>query len=60
MQLRTGDLVSLNAAHAGIERIEKLYSAKNSEAEVRPEIAIDDRRKIIDVVFRVKETAKGN
>ena len=60
MQLRTGDLVSINAAHAGIERIEKLYSAKNFEAEVRPEIAIDDQRKIIDVVFRVKETAKGN
>jgi len=60
MQLRTGDLVSINRAHAGIERIQKLYGAKNFAAEVRPEIAIDDQRQIIDVVFRVKETSKGN
>jgi beta-lactamase regulating signal transducer with metallopeptidase domain len=60
MQLRTGDLVNISAAHSGIERIQKLYSAKNSSAEVTPEIAIDDQRHMIDVVFRVKETPNAN
>jgi len=60
MNIHTADLVDVSAVHAGIERIRKLYEAKNSGAEVMPEIAFDDQRQIIDVVFRVKETPKGN
>jgi outer membrane protein assembly factor BamA len=58
--MRRGDVVNLCEAHGGMERIKKLYSAKNVEAEVTPEASIDDERHIIDAIFRVKETAKGS
>ena len=58
MNARTGDLVNVSAVHAGIERIKRLYVERNSSAEVTPQIAIDDQRNIIDVIFRVKETGK--
>ena len=60
IHLRRGDVVNLSEAHEGMERIKKLYSAKNVEAEVTPEASIDDERHIIDAIFRVKETAKGS
>ena len=60
IHLRRGDVVNLCETHGGMERIKKLYSAKNVEAEVTPEASIDDERHIIDAIFRVKETAKGS
>jgi beta-lactamase regulating signal transducer with metallopeptidase domain len=60
IHLRSGDVVNLSEAHEGMERIKKLYGAKNFGAELVPEVSIDDQRHIIDAVFRVKETAKGS
>jgi len=58
VNVHSGDLVDVSAVHQGIARIKKLYAERNSSAEVMPQIAIDDQRNIIDVIFRVKETAK--
>lgn len=60
IHLRSGDLVNISEAHEGMERIKKLYGAKNIEAEVTPEASIDDERHIIAAIFHVKERAKGN
>jgi beta-lactamase regulating signal transducer with metallopeptidase domain len=58
VNVHTGDLVDVSAVHQGIARIKKLYAERNSRAEVTPQIAIDDQRNIIDVIFRVKETVR--
>jgi beta-lactamase regulating signal transducer with metallopeptidase domain len=58
IHLHAGDVVDVSEVHAGIERIRKLYGARNSGAEVVPEISINDERRTIDAVFNVKETAK--
>jgi len=60
IHLRSGDVVNISEAHEGMERIKKLYGAKNLGAELAPEVSIDDQRHIIDAIFRVKETAKGS
>jgi outer membrane protein assembly factor BamA len=60
IHLRSGDVVNISEAHEGIERIKKLYGAKNFAAELVPEVSVDDQRHTIDAIFRVKETAKGS
>ncbi|HXT23845.1 MAG TPA: M56 family metallopeptidase [Candidatus Eisenbacteria bacterium] len=60
IHLRSGDVVNISQAHEGMQRIKKLYGAKNIESDVTPEASIDDERHIIDAIFRVKETAQQN
>ena len=60
IHLRSGDVVNISEAPEGIERIKKLYGAKNIESDVTPEASINDERHIVDAIFRVKETANQN